>query len=182
MRFGSVPWDMPIPPHTPLMMRSFRDRYSLFMGEFQYPSDNSVASLRDQLSAPVLIPVRRMEASISLSPAGADTVPNPMGSYVRGDVLLAPVRFGRESERKIRPVVVMDKGKNGELFVYLVSSRPPSDSPWISLRMEDFAEGGLDMFSESYLLLSRICRISPADVIGKKGRLRPGVLEAGRGT
>lgn len=105
-----------------------------------------------------------------------------MGSYVRGDVLLAPVRFGRGGEQKIRPVVVMDRGENGELIVSPVSSRPPSDLPWISLTMEDFAEGGLDLFSESYLLLSRICRITPADVAGKKGRLRPGVLEGGTGS
>jgi mRNA interferase MazF len=105
-----------------------------------------------------------------------------MGSYVRGDVLLAPVRFGRGGERKIRPVVVMDREENGELIVSPVSSRPPSDSPCLSLRIEDFAEGGLDLFSESYLLISRICRITPADVAGKKGRLRPGVLDAGMGS
>lgn len=105
-----------------------------------------------------------------------------MGSYVRGDVLLAPVRFGRGGKWKIRPVVVMDKGVNGELFVSPVSSRPPSDSPWLSLRIEDFTEGGLDLFSQSYLLVSRICRITPADVVGKKGRLRPGVLEHGMGS
>jgi hypothetical protein len=117
-----------------------------------------------------------------LIPSWSDTVPDFMGSFVRGDVLLAPVRFSRGEERKIRPVVVMAKGENGVLFVSPLSSRPPADPPWISLGMEDFVEGGLDLFSESYLLLSRICRITPAEVIGKKGRLRSGVLEADGGT
>ncbi len=105
-----------------------------------------------------------------------------MGSYVRGDVLLAPVRFGKGGGAKVRPVVVMGQGENGELLVSPVSSRPPSDPPWLTLRIEDFTEGGLDLFSDSYLLVSKICRITPADVVGKKGKLRPGVLEAGTGS
>ncbi|NYT20467.1 MAG: type II toxin-antitoxin system PemK/MazF family toxin [Methanomicrobiales archaeon] len=101
----------------------------------------------------------------------------PMGSYRSGDVLLAPVRMDRTLTGKVRPVVVIGAGENGMLFVCPVSSRPPSDAPAVPLGLDDFAEGGLDLFRESFLLSTIICRISIADVIGMKGRLRPGIVE-----
>lgn len=105
-----------------------------------------------------------------------------MGSYVRGDVLLAPVRISRAGERKVRPVVVVTTGKKGELFIAPVSSKPPSGSLSLPLRLEDFAYGGLELFGESYLLISQVCRITTSDVVGKMGRLQPGVLEGITGT
>lgn len=100
-----------------------------------------------------------------------------MGSYRVGDVLLAPVRMGRNSTGKVRPVVVVGTGENGELFVCPVSHRPPSDAPAIPFGLDDFAEGGLDLFGESYLLSTHICRVAVPEIIGKKGRIRPGIVE-----
>lgn len=100
-----------------------------------------------------------------------------MGHFRTGDVLLVPVRLGRSIVPKVRPVVVVGAGENGVLFVCPVSSRPPSDTPSIPLRLDDFAEGGLDLFEESYILSTHICRVTVSEVIGRKGRLRPGIVD-----
>ncbi|NYT16641.1 MAG: type II toxin-antitoxin system PemK/MazF family toxin [Methanomicrobiales archaeon] len=100
-----------------------------------------------------------------------------MAHFRTGDVLLAPVQMGRHITPKVRPVVVVGTGEDGVLFVCPVSSRPPSDAPAIPLGLDDFAEGGLDLFEESYILSTHICRVAVSDVIGKKGRLRPGMVD-----
>ncbi|MGB4235445.1 MAG: type II toxin-antitoxin system PemK/MazF family toxin [Methanoregulaceae archaeon] len=100
-----------------------------------------------------------------------------MGSYYPGDVLLVPVRMGRRAAGKVRPVVVIGTGDQGFLLVCPVSSRPPAGAPALPLGLDDFAEGGLDLFGESYLLPSHACRVPAREVVGKKGRLSPGAVE-----
>lgn len=94
-----------------------------------------------------------------------------MGSYFRGDVLIAPLCISRERGTKVRPVVVLGASGRSHLFVSPVSSAPPFEGPVIPLCLDDFSEGGLEMMGESYLVAGRICRIRVSDVIGKKGRL-----------
>jgi hypothetical protein len=94
-----------------------------------------------------------------------------MGTYLRGDVLLAPLCLSVEGRIKVRPVVVLGKSGPNELLVSPVSSTPPSKGPAIPLRIDDFSEGGLDLNCESYLLADRICRVRVSEVLGKKGRL-----------
>lgn len=72
-----------------------------------------------------------------------------MGHYTGGDVLLASVRIGGPGACKVRPVVVISTGENGNLLVCPVSSSPSFDGPSIPLSLEDFARGGLDLFGES---------------------------------
>jgi mRNA-degrading endonuclease toxin of MazEF toxin-antitoxin module len=94
-----------------------------------------------------------------------------MGHFVRGDVIIAQVQcFGR-SGAKLRPAVVVGTGLNNELLVVPVSSQPSTDSPSIPLSLDDFLEGGLDMFNESYILYSHVSTIPPGSVVGKRGRL-----------
>jgi mRNA interferase MazF len=94
-----------------------------------------------------------------------------MGHFVRGDVIIAQVPcFGR-SGAKLRPAVVVGNTRNNELLVVPVSSQPSTDSPSLPLSLDDFLEGGLDMFSESYILISHVSTIHPRDVVGKRGRL-----------
>ena len=95
----------------------------------------------------------------------------PMGSYFRGDVLLAPLCISRGRGVKVRPVVVLGSSGRSGLFVIAVSSTLPYDGPVVPISIDDFSEGGLDLVAESYLVCSRICRIRVSDVIGKKGRL-----------
>lgn len=94
-----------------------------------------------------------------------------MGHFVRGDVIIAQVPcFGR-SGAKVRPAVVVGNARNDELLVAPVSSKSSTDSPSLPLSLDDFSEGGLDMFNESYILISHVSTIHPRDIVGKRGRL-----------
>ena len=101
-----------------------------------------------------------------------------MGSYVRGDVILAPVPFDERRGAKTRPAVVVAARQNGEVCVCPVSSRPPTDAPCIPIGLDDFSEGGLDLFCESYVLTSKVTVLRAGDVIGKKGRLAVDAIDA----
>ncbi|KDE56399.1 hypothetical protein EI28_09790 [Methanoculleus sp. MH98A] len=103
-----------------------------------------------------------------------------MGRYASGDVVLAPVRIGGGGERKVRPAVVVSAGESGSLLVCPVSSSPSADGISIPLSLDDFARGGLDLFTESYALAAHAATIRTADVIGKKGTLLPETLAAVR--
>ncbi len=94
-----------------------------------------------------------------------------MGHYQRGDVILAPVAFEERSGAKTRPAVVISASENGDVHICPVSSRPPTDAPCISICLDDFSEGGLDLFEESYILTTRIRTIRSGEVVGKRGRL-----------
>lgn len=94
-----------------------------------------------------------------------------MGRYREGDVLLAKVHIGNRYSTKVRPVIVVDIRNDGTLGVYPVSSQPPSDSGYFGIDIYDFAQGGLDLFGESYVLTSELTSLQPGDVIAKKGRL-----------
>ena len=94
-----------------------------------------------------------------------------MGTYSRGDVLLAPLCITPGRGQKTRPVVVLGTMGQGSLVVSPVSGSPPFDGPVVPLSLTDFSEGGLALTGESYLLTTRICTIRAADVVGKKGRL-----------
>ena len=94
-----------------------------------------------------------------------------MGQYTRGDVVIAPVAIDGRSVVKTRPAVVIATGVQGEVYLCPVSSKPSSDTPSVSISLDDFSHGGLDLFGESYILTSRICSIPCREIIGKKGRL-----------
>lgn len=100
-----------------------------------------------------------------------------MGHYSRGDVILAPVPFEENRGRKTRPAVVISAMENGDVCVCPVSSRPPADSPVIPLGLEDFREGGLDLFSESFVITSKVVELRSGDVIALKGRLTVEAME-----
>lgn len=94
-----------------------------------------------------------------------------MGHFARGDVIIAQVPcFGRAAA-KLRPAVVIGTDGNNDLLVVPVSSQPSTDSPSLPLSLDDFLEGGLDMFNESYILFSYVSTIHPSDVAGKRGHL-----------
>jgi mRNA interferase MazF len=94
-----------------------------------------------------------------------------MGHYTRGDVVIAPVAFEERSGIKTRPSVVIATGKNNEVYVCPVSSKPSFDASCIPITLDDFSEGGLDLFGKSYVLTSRIRVIRSGEVMGKRGRL-----------
>ena len=94
-----------------------------------------------------------------------------MGRYQRGDVILAPVPFEERGGAKTRPAIVISAAGNGDVQICPVSSRPPTDAPCIPISLNDFSEGGLDLFSESYALTTRIRTIRSGEVVGKRGKL-----------
>ena len=94
-----------------------------------------------------------------------------MGQYVKGDVLLASVALDDRTLPKTRPVVVIGTEEPGRVYICPVSSKPPSDATSLPLSLSDFATGGLDLFGESYVMISRVLIIRSGNVIGKKGRL-----------
>jgi hypothetical protein len=94
-----------------------------------------------------------------------------MGHYRRGDVVIVLVAFEERSGIKPRPAVVIATGKNNDVYLCPVSSKPPSDAPWVPISLDDFSEGGLDLFGESYVLTSRVFVIRSGEVIGKRGQL-----------
>jgi mRNA interferase MazF len=99
-----------------------------------------------------------------------------MGQYVNGDVLLASVALDDRTAPKIRPVVVIGTDGPGRVHICPVSSKPPSDAPSLPLSLDDFATGGLDLFGESHVMMSRVLTLLSRDIIGKKGRLTPEAL------
>jgi mRNA interferase MazF len=96
-----------------------------------------------------------------------------MGQYQRGDVILAPVAFEERGGAKTRPAIVISAAGNGDVQICPISSRPPSDAPCIPISLDDFSDGGLDLFSDSYVLTTRIHTIRSGEVVGKRGRLTP---------
>ncbi len=94
-----------------------------------------------------------------------------MGQYFCGDVLLASVALDNRTHAKIRPVVVIGTCNDGTVHICPVSSKPPNDAPSLPLTIDDFATGGLDLFGESYIMISRVVTLRSGQVIGKKGRL-----------
>lgn len=96
-----------------------------------------------------------------------------MACYLPGDVVLARMRVAGRGGIKVRPAVVIAAGEDGSYTVCPVSSRPPRDSPSLPLGLDDFASGGLDLFSESYVLLGHPAVIRSADIAGLRGRLGP---------
>jgi mRNA interferase MazF len=94
-----------------------------------------------------------------------------MSHYIRGDVVIAPVAFEERNRAKSRPAVVIATGRTHEVYLCPVSSKPPSDASSVPISLDDFSEGGLDLFGESYVLTSRVFVIRSGEVIGKRGRL-----------
>jgi hypothetical protein len=99
-----------------------------------------------------------------------------MGEFVPGDVVIAPVRFEEGTGVKVRPVVVIQSSEGGLLTVCPVSTRDASDQITLPLSLDDFLEGGLDMFGESYVYPAKTRQIRSRDIIGKRGRLTKDAL------
>jgi mRNA interferase MazF len=96
-----------------------------------------------------------------------------MGHYCRGDVVIAPVACEERGGIKTRPAVVVGTGDRSEVYVCPISSKPSSDEHCMPVNLDNFSEGGLDLFGESYILTSRVFVIRSGAVVGKRGRLTP---------
>ncbi len=101
-----------------------------------------------------------------------------MGHYSCGDVVIVSVALDERSGTKARPAVVIGSGESPDVFLCPISSKPATDAPCVPISLDDFSDGGLDLFGESYVLASRVVRIPSGEIIGKKGRLTEETITA----
>ena len=99
-----------------------------------------------------------------------------MSRYQPGDVILVPIAIDARTGVKVRPAVVIRISGDHDLEICPVSSRPHSDTTSRPLSIDNFEQGGLDLFCESYIMTSRVLTVQNADVIRKRGRLLPEYL------
>lgn len=99
-----------------------------------------------------------------------------MSRYQPGDVVLVPIAIDARTGVKVRPAVVIRISGDHHLEICPVSSRPHSDTPSRPLSIDDFEQGGLDLFCESYVMTSRVLTVQSVDVIRKRGHLLPEYL------
>ncbi|MCP1714835.1 mRNA-degrading endonuclease toxin of MazEF toxin-antitoxin module [Methanocalculus alkaliphilus] len=93
-----------------------------------------------------------------------------MGTYNPRDVVIAPFPFHDGRGNKNRPAVVLSAGDN-QLLLVPCTSRPADRIPSIRIDLDDFEEGGLDLFDESYILTTDQTWIPVRKILSKKGRL-----------
>ena len=94
-----------------------------------------------------------------------------MGHYSRGDVVIASVSIDEKSGLKTRPAMVIGGGERNDIFLCPITSRAATDTACVPVSLDNFSEGGLDLFGESYILASHVVKIRCGEIIGKKGRL-----------
>lgn len=94
-----------------------------------------------------------------------------MTHFFPGDVVIASIDMGGHGGRKSRPAVVIAESGRNRFLLCPVTSQKPDDSDFLPLSLDDFETGGLDLFGESYVLVSRVESVEGRYIHGKKGRL-----------
>jgi mRNA interferase MazF len=94
-----------------------------------------------------------------------------MSHYAPGDIILAPFPHDHEGSAKVRPAIVITINSDGDLCCCPIRSTPRTGSTCIPISIDDFDEGGLDLFSESYVQTDTVRTIKRGAVIGKKGHV-----------
>jgi mRNA-degrading endonuclease toxin of MazEF toxin-antitoxin module len=93
-----------------------------------------------------------------------------MSRYTAGDVILVPFPH-EEATAKVRPVIVIATQQNGDLACCPIRSAPRTGSACIPITIDDFDEGGLDLFSKSYVQTDTVRTVRNGAVVAKKGRV-----------
>lgn len=99
-----------------------------------------------------------------------------MSRYVPGDVLLVPLPH-EGGPAKVRPAIVIATQPGGDLCLFPIRSNPRAGAMCIPISIDDFDEGGLDLFSESYVQTDTVRIVKSGMVIGKKGQVTRDFLE-----
>jgi len=93
-----------------------------------------------------------------------------MSSYRQRDVVLAPFSFYPGDAPKVRPAIVLSE-ESGDLLLAPCSRRLPESLSAITIDLDDFEMGGLELFEESVVLVAHQAKIPKRRIISKKGRL-----------
>jgi mRNA-degrading endonuclease toxin of MazEF toxin-antitoxin module len=99
-----------------------------------------------------------------------------MSRYVFGDVILVPFLYEDETA-KVRPAIVIATQSDGDLICCPIRSSPRAGALCIPITIDDFDEGGLDLFSESYVQTDTVRMVKSGAVIGKKGQVTEDFME-----
>lgn len=93
-----------------------------------------------------------------------------MSSYRQRDVVLAPFSFHKRDSIKVRPAIVLGE-ESGDLLLAPCSRRKADSLPSITISLDDFEEGGLELFEDSVVLVAHQAHVPKRKIISKKGRL-----------
>jgi len=93
-----------------------------------------------------------------------------MSSYRQRDVVLAPFSFYPGDSPKVRPAIVLLE-EAGDILIAPCSRRQTDSLLAITIDIDDFEEGGLELFEESVVLVAHQAKIPKRRIISKKGRL-----------
>lgn len=93
-----------------------------------------------------------------------------MGRFVKGDVLVIDFPYSDLKTAKRRPVLVLKVPKGDDLIVIQITSSSYEKSVEISLKEDDFKEGGLKR--DSYVRIDKIASIEKSLIKYKIGKLK----------
>lgn len=99
-----------------------------------------------------------------------------MTRYFPGDVVIASMNLSGPGGRKSRPAVVIGESGKNRFLLCPVTSRRPEGGDSVPLDLDDFERGGLDLFEESYVLISEAGIVEGRYIHGKRGRLASSVF------
>ena len=94
-----------------------------------------------------------------------------MTRYFPGDVVLASMNLSGPGGKKVRPAVVLGECERNSFLLCPVTSHMPERGDFLPLGLDDFEKGGLDLFDESYVLVSEAGPVDGRYILGKKGKL-----------
>ncbi|MDO8841422.1 MAG: type II toxin-antitoxin system PemK/MazF family toxin [Methanocalculus sp.] len=93
-----------------------------------------------------------------------------MNPYRPRDVVIVPFPFQQGEGKKNRPAVVLAV-ESDQLLLAPCTRRPADGISAVKIDLEDFEEGGLDLFEESSVLIAHHAKVPVKKVVKKKGRL-----------
>ena len=99
-----------------------------------------------------------------------------MHSYQPRDVVIVPFPFLHGESRKNRPAVVLSVESDTALLAPC-TRRAADGISAVSIDLEDFEEGGLDLFEESTVLIAYQTTVPIKKIQKKKGKLTKNAFE-----
>jgi hypothetical protein len=100
-----------------------------------------------------------------------------MNPYRPRDVVIVPFPFQQGEGKKNRPAVVLAV-ESDQVRLAPCTRRSADGISAVRIDLDDFEEGGLDLFEESNVLIAHHATVPVKKVIKKKGKLTKEAFEA----